>query len=337
MQYDIFLSYRRSDQPIARALVAELQNRGIAVWWDQLIDGGQDWRDAIVAGLETSGALVILFSDDCNSSKQLKKELAIADTLDKTIVPVLIEDTQPKGHFLYELASRNWLQMYPDPHTKAAKLADRLASTLDIENTPPPGAPAATPPSGADQAGAAPDMPLGAAPAPAPAPVTQAAKRVEKTVEVTKAKKAKAKNLRDFLPFKWLDLIPIGLGFGVLMYFASADFDYNNFAENAGQIIGLSALALAAYGAIVFPIRYFMRGRRVRHAALMYILSSIVLFLMFMGGLYTYWEGDIEYTLDEAGIGLIVWGVFAVVAIVLYAIMHGVRTVRAFRKNVEVL
>ncbi len=338
MQYDIFLSYRRSDQPIARALVAELEKRGIAVWWDQLIDGGQDWRDAIVAGLETSGALVILFSEDCNASKQLKKELAIADTLDKTIVPVLIEDTQPKGHFLYELASRNWLQMYPEPHKKAAKLADRLAATLDIENTPAPGTEAPS----ALLTAPEPGMPPSTQPAPAPRAPTehQVAKRVEKTVEKTKAAKAKNKKLRDFLPFKWIDIIPVVGGFVAFMTSMGGfeDMDYNSSTENAGQWIGIGSLMAAVYGAVVFPIRYFMRKRRVWHAALMYTLSSIVLFILFLGGLLAYEEGDIgNMRSDDIVIGLVIWAILGVTAIILYAILHGVRTVRAFRKNVEVL
>ncbi|MEL6957193.1 MAG: toll/interleukin-1 receptor domain-containing protein, partial [Pseudomonadota bacterium] len=126
MDYDIFISYRRTDQPVARELVQQLESRGVRVWWDQKIEGGEDWRDAIVAGLESAHALVILFSSECNESKQLKKEMAIADTLDKLVIPVLIEDTKPKGHFLYELAARNWIQVFPNPESRDSDLAERL-------------------------------------------------------------------------------------------------------------------------------------------------------------------------------------------------------------------
>jgi len=56
MAYDIFISCRRTDQPVARALVEQLEARGVKVWWDQKIEGGEDWRDAIVAGLEAAEA-----------------------------------------------------------------------------------------------------------------------------------------------------------------------------------------------------------------------------------------------------------------------------------------
>lgn len=81
-----------------------------------------------------------------------------------------------------------------------------------------------------------------------------------------------------------------------------------------------------------------MRKRRVWHAALMYTLSSIVLFILFLGGLLAYEEGDIgNMRSDDIVIGLVIWAILGVTAIILYAILHGVRTVRAFRKNVEVL
>ena len=331
MQYDIFLSYRRSDQAIARDLVHELEARGVSVWWDQMIDGGVDWRDAIVEGLEGAASLVILFSEECNASKQLKKELAIADTLDKLVVPVLIEDTQPKGHYLYELASRNWIQIFPNASKKADKLAEKLAGTLESAGirAQARSGQAQQPSNGF----AAPDpdsQPHQAAPAARPTPKVKARKKP----------KTKSADRRDFLPFKWYDVFPIAAVFVGFMEMMGGidqlDFDYP--METTGQILGIGALMMASYGAIVFPVRYFMRNRRVGRAALMYGVSSVVLLLLFLGGLLAYSEGDISAVMGEdAIIGLVIWGIMAVVAIVLYAILSGIRAARNFRKNVEVI
>ena len=349
MAYDIFLSYRRSDQAIARALVGELEKRGVAVWWDQNIEGGEDWRDAIVAGLTDANALIILFSDDCNSSKQLKKELAIADTLDKLVVPVLIEDTQPKGHFLYELAARNWIQVFPNAQKKAGELAERLAR--EVQDLRPATSQPAPTSAAAAESQTMRDVLLGpgtvppqAPPQPAPQPqaspdaVARKAQKTEAAAEKKKRREEARKTLRDFLPFRWIDAIPI-LAAGALFFFMVMlpDLHYNNDMETLGQVIGISALGLSAYGALVFPIRYYLRKRRVSRAAIMYLLSSVVLFGLFFAGLVAYWEGDIEYAMDEAQFGLVVYAVFAVVAITIYAILHGQRLVRSFRKHVEVI
>lgn len=335
MEFDLFLSYRRSDQAIARAVVSELEKRNVRVWWDQLIEGGEDWRDAIVEGLQASASLVILFSEECNASKQLKKELAIADTLDKLVVPVLIEDTQPKGHYLYELSTRNWIQMFPKAETKADKLADKLVSTLNGSGIPiasGPGEVAALQP--ADIGPAAEAAPATGA-STAPVRVESAHKPTPKPIKVPKKDKH-----RDFLPFKWIDIIPVvALFFGFMVWMDGLDeLDFDYPMELFGQVMGIGALMAAAYGAIVFPIRYFMRRRRVLRAALMYCLSSIVLLGLFFGGLLAYYEGDFDYvTGEDMIIGLVVWAVMAVVAVILYAILSGVRAVRSFRKNVEVI
>ena len=116
---DIFLSYRRSDRELAAELVAVLERRGPSVWWDADIAGGEDWRDTIVEQMSAARCLVIVFSEACNTSKQLKKELAVADHLDKEVIPVLIEPTEPRGFFLYELASRQWISIHPVAATEA--------------------------------------------------------------------------------------------------------------------------------------------------------------------------------------------------------------------------
>ena len=134
MTNDVFLSYRRTDQALAQSLVESLQRQGVRVWWDQMIEGGEDWREAIVENLTAARSLVILFSEECNTSKQLKKELSIADGLDKEVNPVLIEDTKPKGHYLYELSARNWLRVFPNPETKMDESAARVAFELQTPN-----------------------------------------------------------------------------------------------------------------------------------------------------------------------------------------------------------
>ncbi|MEZ5939329.1 MAG: toll/interleukin-1 receptor domain-containing protein [Hyphomonadaceae bacterium] len=127
MKHDIFVSYRRKDRELVANAVRKLEAAGVEVWYDAEIEGGSDWREAIVEALENSGMLVIFFSEDCNNSRQLKKELAIADQLEKPVVPILIEDTRPRGAYLYELADRNWLQAFPDPMSKIDAIVEQLA------------------------------------------------------------------------------------------------------------------------------------------------------------------------------------------------------------------
>jgi hypothetical protein len=46
----------------------------------------------------------------------------------KKVIPVLISNCEPKGPYLYELASRNWIPIYPNPESKLAWLIDKLVT-----------------------------------------------------------------------------------------------------------------------------------------------------------------------------------------------------------------
>jgi hypothetical protein len=137
MGSDLFLSYCRADRQLAEQFVRTATARGVAVWFDEHIEGGQDWRQKIVDALGSARALVILFSDHSNDSGQLIKELAVADSLRKRVIPVLISECEPRGAYLYELSSRNWINIHPDPETRLGPLVDSLIAQLDLGSGPP--------------------------------------------------------------------------------------------------------------------------------------------------------------------------------------------------------
>src|SRR5437868_6238470 len=127
MAGEIFISYRRADAAWARLLYDRLRAEGVEAWYDALVGPGQDWRIATAKALEASQIFVLLFSENAAQSSDIAKELAAAVLEKKLIVPVRLQNIAPKGAFLYELASRNWINAYEDTETKLADLAKSLA------------------------------------------------------------------------------------------------------------------------------------------------------------------------------------------------------------------
>ncbi|HUE63672.1 MAG TPA: hypothetical protein VMO78_04790, partial [Rhizomicrobium sp.] len=70
---------------------------------------------------------VLLFSESAAESGDIAKELAAAVLEKKVIVPVRLQNIAPTGAFLYELASRNWINAFEDTEAKLAELAKGLA------------------------------------------------------------------------------------------------------------------------------------------------------------------------------------------------------------------
>src|SRR5882724_1691317 len=130
MAGEIFISYRRADAAWALLLHAQLQAEGVEAWYDAQVGAGQDWRSATAKALQASRVFVLLFSQAAAGSEDIAKELAAAIYSKKLVVPVRIENIEPTGAFLYELASRNWVNAFENTEAKLAELAQSLATLV---------------------------------------------------------------------------------------------------------------------------------------------------------------------------------------------------------------
>lgn len=332
MAHDVFLSYRRTDQDLARQLVNDMEAAGLSVWWDQRIEGGHDWRDAIAEGLSSSQALVILFSDACNDSKQLRKELAMADTLDKEIIPVLIEDTMPRGHYLYELAALNWIQIHPSPETKTFELAGRLKRELATGRTA-----LSTPISSIDMETLSEGNPSESSPGVSidtPEPVARG----------NTAQKKVKRERRDFLPFKWYELLIAAL-FGGFGWLGAYDVETGELVSQSPllDVVGFFLLALLLIAVLVFPFRYYLRRRRMWRAVRAYALSIFVLAVAIgitfgiHPDIIDREVGAVENIIYTLIGSIMVFGLIATVAFSVYGVMHFRRTKRLLDSNTQAI
>ena len=104
--------------------------KGVDAWYDAHVGAGEDWRIATAKALEASQIFVLLFSENVAQSSDMAKELAAAVLEKKLIVPVRLQNIAPKGAFLYELASRNWINAYEDTEARLADVAKGLAQLV---------------------------------------------------------------------------------------------------------------------------------------------------------------------------------------------------------------
>ena len=92
---DIFISYKREDLVLAKALAMELSELGWTVWWDHDIPAGQDYDEVIVNELSTAKCVIVLWSDRSVNSRNVKDEANVALER-KVLLPILIGmDTRP--------------------------------------------------------------------------------------------------------------------------------------------------------------------------------------------------------------------------------------------------
>lgn len=91
---DVFISYARTDREFAHRLCEALRSRGIEVWWDFDLFGGEDFRSRIGGVIEGARRVVVLWSEQSVQSHFVIDEASEAKRLGK-IVPLSIDGASP--------------------------------------------------------------------------------------------------------------------------------------------------------------------------------------------------------------------------------------------------
>lgn len=117
--HDVFISYSTKNKNVADAVVADFEQHGIKCWYaPRDILPGEEWVTAITKALEVSKALVLIFTDESNNSRQVMNEIAVAFNAGITIVPFRLTDEQMSSELEYYLTRVHWLDAVSKPLKK---------------------------------------------------------------------------------------------------------------------------------------------------------------------------------------------------------------------------
>jgi TIR domain len=88
----LFLSYAREDEGVARHMEHELRRRGHWVWRDRSqIAPGASWQQAIDDAIAANDLMVVLVSAASSASAQVRREIDLAVSRAKYLLPVLLD------------------------------------------------------------------------------------------------------------------------------------------------------------------------------------------------------------------------------------------------------
>ncbi len=131
MSAPIFISYSSKDEQIAERIYQALEARGYDCWIAcRDVHPGENFQEAIVRALRSAKVMLLVFTSNANNSDEIKKELVLAGRHRVTVVPVRVEDVVPNDAFTYELATRQWIDLFKDWERQIELLADRLGHIL---------------------------------------------------------------------------------------------------------------------------------------------------------------------------------------------------------------
>jgi TolB-like protein/Tfp pilus assembly protein PilF len=140
---DIFLSYNREDQAVARRFAEAFAAQGLDVWWDTALKSGEAYDEVTETALRTAKAVVVLWSKKSVVSRWVRAEATLADR-NKTLVPCMIEpcerpimfeltQTAELAHWQGEATDKSWLAFLSDVKRFVAKEA---APNIEAPITP---------------------------------------------------------------------------------------------------------------------------------------------------------------------------------------------------------
>jgi TIR domain len=128
--FDVFVSYSRSDAKVVAQFTDALRRAGLRVWMDDAIRFGDEWRASIAHALGRTRLLLLVHSTRAEQSAEVAKEVAVAASLKLPIVPVRIEDAVPRGALLYEMARLSWVDCFPATEARMEAIALALVDML---------------------------------------------------------------------------------------------------------------------------------------------------------------------------------------------------------------
>lgn len=135
----IFISYAREDQQVAKRLHADLRNSGVEPWLDvEDLLPGMRWQTALRSAIEESSYFIALMSTkSINKKGYVQKELcqAIEILLEFPhgrvfVIPARIEECTPNHPTLNEI---QWVDLFPSYEAGVRKIIETLNVNSGVE------------------------------------------------------------------------------------------------------------------------------------------------------------------------------------------------------------
>jgi hypothetical protein len=131
-KHDIFICFSSKDEACARNVVGFLEARGLKCWMSSRdVPAGQNYQEAIVQALEDARGIVFLFSNFSSQSDEIKKELSLGGGFKVPVFPLRLSPIIPSGALRYELATRQWIDIFPNMEKALDKLTETINEAFD--------------------------------------------------------------------------------------------------------------------------------------------------------------------------------------------------------------
>jgi WD40 repeat protein len=140
----VFVSYAHADKRLAYPELERIRSLGIRVWYDEGIEPGSEWPEAIASALHRAAAFVVLITPAAVASRNVRNEINAALKWGKPLFAVHLAQTQlPLGLELQMGNVQAVLRWRLDASSYERKLGKALADYAENRTDLPTGRPLA--------------------------------------------------------------------------------------------------------------------------------------------------------------------------------------------------
>ena len=130
-----FISFSKKDIEMALRVHDALTVRGIDCWISERdIPTGANYQEEIVRAIKSASVMVLVFSENANSSINIPKEIALANKNNIILMPLKIDEFTEVDAFEYNFATSQWIALYEDFEKNIEEVALTIKAEIERQD-----------------------------------------------------------------------------------------------------------------------------------------------------------------------------------------------------------
>lgn len=121
----VFVSYAHDDKARVYPIIQKLQDRGLRVWYDDALEGGDDWREKVALALDGSTQVIGFISKNFVQSRDCKDEINMARSEGKGPILTSLEEVSFPADMRLSFSSMNIIKR--SNYSSVDEFVDKIA------------------------------------------------------------------------------------------------------------------------------------------------------------------------------------------------------------------
>ena len=108
----VFISYSHRDSPEVYVKMSWMNESGFNVWYDEGIEAGIQWTDALADSIENAALFVYFVTPRSAASENCRDEVSFAIEHGIDVIPIYLEETKLRGGLSLTLSTRQTVHKF---------------------------------------------------------------------------------------------------------------------------------------------------------------------------------------------------------------------------------